>query len=300
MPRLEILAAALLFSTAGAAIKAVSLTSWQIASFRSGIATLAVLVLLPGSRSGLTWRAALVGIFYAATMILFVTANRMTTAANAIFLQATAPLYLLAAAPWILDERPSRRDIAFMGVLALGMSLFFVGIDAPKVTAPAPMLGNLLSAASALCWAFTVLGIRWLGSSPRAPNSTGPSHESMAAVLFGNLFAFLACLPFALPVGPAPAVDWIILAYLGVFQIGLAYMFLTRGMAHVPALEASLLLLLEDAANPIWVWLFHGEVPGVWALAGGGIIMTATAVKAWVDAPRRPAIDLGETGMVGD
>jgi drug/metabolite transporter (DMT)-like permease len=297
LPRLQILAAALLFSTAGAAIKALSLTSWQVASFRSGIAAIVVLALLPGARAGLTTRASWVGASFAGTMILFVTATRMTTAANAIFLQATAPLYVLVLAPWLLGEPIRRRDVLFMGMLAVGLSLFFVGVEAPTATAPNPLRGNILAASSGVCWAFTVIGIRWLGHPCRAaPGATleapgsGPSQESVsAAVVLGNLFAFLACLPWALPVADATSSDWLILAYLGTFQVGLAYVSLTRGMAQVSAFETSLLLLMENALNPVWVWLLHGEIPGTLSIAGGAIILVGTAVKAWIDAPVRRA-----------
>ena len=106
--RLKLVGAALLFSTGGAAIKATTLTGWQVASFRSGIAALAVLLLAPEARRGWSWRAVLVGVAYAATLVLFVTANKLTTSANTIFLQATAPLYMVVLSPWLLGERVRR------------------------------------------------------------------------------------------------------------------------------------------------------------------------------------------------
>src|SRR5688500_15647594 len=104
MARLQVLAAALLFSTGGAAVKATTLTAWQVAGFRSGIAALAVFLLVPAARRGWTWHVVPVGVAYAATLVLFVTANKLTTAANAIFLQASAPLYMLAFGPLLLRE----------------------------------------------------------------------------------------------------------------------------------------------------------------------------------------------------
>ena len=109
--RYGVLAAALLFSTGGAAIKACSLTGWQVAGFRSGVAAVALWLLVPGARRQWNWRTLLAGIFYAATLILFVTANKLTTSANAIFLQSTAPLYLLLLGPLVLRE-PVRREIS--------------------------------------------------------------------------------------------------------------------------------------------------------------------------------------------
>jgi drug/metabolite transporter (DMT)-like permease len=279
--RLEVLAAAALFSTGGMAIKATTLSSWQVACFRSGIAAVMVLVLLKSARRGWSWHVLPVSIAYAATMVLFVGANKLTTSANSIFLQDTAPLYVLLASPFLLREKIGRRDLAFIAVMALAMALFFVERPPAAVTAPNPALGNVLALLSSVFWAATVMGMRWLANRP---GSTG---SSLPMVVAGNTIAFLACLPFALPAHPAP-VDWAVVGYLGVFQIGLAYVFLAAGMRHVTALEGSILLLLEPALNPFWTWMVHGENPGVWALVGGAVILGATIVKTAVD--RRVAV----------
>jgi drug/metabolite transporter (DMT)-like permease len=100
----------------------------------------------------------------------------------------------------------------------------------------------------------------------------------------GNLLACGLTLGLALPVEHLPARDLAILAFLGVIQIGLAYVCLVTGIRGVPALEASLLLLLEPVLNPIWAWLVHGEMPGQWALTGGAIIMVATTARTAWDA----------------
>jgi drug/metabolite transporter (DMT)-like permease len=133
--RLQLLGAAVLFSTGGAAIKAADFTGWQIASLRSGIATVALLLLTPAARRGWTlrqaqgglWRAALVGVAYAGCLTLFVLANRLTTAANTIFLQSTAPLYILFLGPWLLREPIRKQDLGFMLAVGSGLALFFVG-----------------------------------------------------------------------------------------------------------------------------------------------------------------------------
>jgi DME family drug/metabolite transporter len=289
--RFAILAAALLFSTGGAAIKAIGLSSWAVASLRSGIAAVAVLLLLPAARRLPSWRVVGVASVYASTMILFVSANKLTTAANAIFLQSTAPLYLLLLGPWLLGEPIRRRDLGAIAAIAAGMALFFFGTEPPRTTAPAPMLGNLLATAAGVTWAFTVLGLRALGRETMRGDArarAAAASASAQAVATGNVLAFLACLPLALPLGTVTAVDWALLGYLGVFQIGLAYVFLTVGLRTVPALEASLLLFLEPVLNPVWAWLVHGERPGPLALAGGAVILTATAVKAVLDARQRP------------
>jgi len=271
--RLQILGAAFLFSTGGAAIKAVSLDAWQVASFRSGTAACALLLFLPRARRFWQPGALLVGTAYAATMILYVSANKLTTAANTIFLQSTAPLYLLFLGPWLLAERARRRDLIFAATLALGMALFFVGIEPPQSTAPDPVRGNVFGAMAGVTWALTILGLRWLG---RRGESGASSAE--AAVVAGNLIACFVCLPFALPVVASRPLDWWLVGYLGVFQIGLAYVWLTRGVRRVPALEASLLILLEPVLNPIWAWWVHGERPGPWSLTACALILAATLV----------------------
>ena len=278
--RLAVVAAAALFSTGGAAIKATELTSWQVAGFRSGIAALAVLLLVPASRRGWSWRTPVVGVAYAATLLLFVLANKLTTSANAIFLQSTAPLYLLLLGPLLLHEPIRRRDLGFMLVIGAGLVCFFVGTDPPARTAPDPPAGNLLALASSFTWALTLLGLRWLGRTG-APADDGSA--SLAAVVAGNAIAFAIALPFALPVGQHGLGDWATVTYLGAIQIGLAYVLLTRGMRQVPVFEASILLLCEPVLNPVWSWLVHAERPGPWALLGGAAILGATLVKTWLD-----------------
>ena len=274
--RLLVLAAAVLFSTGGAAIKATTLTAWEVASFRSGIAAIAIFLMLPGSRRRPDAATLGVGLVYAATMVLFVTANKLTTAANAIYLQSTAPLYILLAAPVLLRERVKKADVVFMGALAIGLATFFVGQEAPRGTAPNPPLGNIAALSSGLTWAGTVMGLRWLGSRSSDPRSTQPS------LVVGNVLACLLVLPFALPTTIGGA-DLAIVIGLGVVQIGLAYVCLSAGLSGVPALEASLLLLIEPVLNPVWAWVFHGEEPGPWALAGAAIILAATVARTTYD-----------------
>jgi len=277
--RLQVFAAALLFSIGGAGIKACALTSWQVAGFRSGFAALLILLVLPDSRRGWTWRTTLVGAAYASTMILFVLANKLTTSANTIFLQSTAPLYVLLLGPWILKERNRRSDLLVMVMVGLGLALFFVGSEAPVRTAPAPLRGNILAVAAGLTWALTIMGMRWLGREEREGRGT-----AAPAVAAGNLLALLVSLPFALPVVAARPIDWGIVLGLGTVQIGLAYIFLTRALRLVPAFEAMILLLLEPALNPIWSWLIHRERPGALPILGGTLILAATGLKTWIDS----------------
>jgi DME family drug/metabolite transporter len=280
--RLELIGAAVLFSTGGAAIKWADFTGWQIASFRSGIAALALLLMVPGARRGWSWSAALVGVAYAGCLVLFVLANRLTTAANTIFLQSTAPLYILLLAPWLLKEPIRRQDLGFMLAVGLGLLLFFVGTDHPGTTAPDPGRGNLLALASGFCWALTICGFRWLSA---APGRGSP----VAAVVSGNLTAFLIALPMALPVGRHLMGDWAVIIYLGVFQIALAYVFVTAAIQVLPALESSVILLIEPVLNPLWAWVVQRETPGAWALLGGAIILGATTLKSWIEGRSRVA-----------
>jgi drug/metabolite transporter, DME family len=278
--RWQLVLAALCFSTAGAAIKWCNFGPWQIASGRALVAMLAIVTLIPEARRRWTWRVALVGTGYAAAGLLFVFANKLTTAANTVFLQATNPLFVVVLAPWLLREPIRRADLAFMSVLAVGLALLFVGGDRRFATAPDPVLGNALAAGSAVAWAFTVTGYRWLAR--RGSRDHGPI---AAAAACGNLIVFLVCLPGALPLAAGGAVDWVIVVYLGVFQLGLAYVFLSRAITRVPALEASLFLLAEPVLSPVWAWLAHGETPGPLAAVGGAVILTATALKSWTDTP---------------
>jgi drug/metabolite transporter, DME family len=279
--------AAVLFSTGGAAIKAADFSGWQTASLRSGIAAVAILLLTPAARRGWTPGAALVGLTYAGCLTLFVLANRLTTSANTIFLQSTAPLYLLILSPWLLKEPVRRQDLGFMAAVALGLVLFFVSVDAPIATAPDPVRGNLLATVSGFFWALTVCGLRWLGAGD------GRRGSPVAAVVSGNVTAFLVALPMALPLGAHRPLDWAVVVYLGVFQIGVAYVLVTSAIRHIPALEASLILLIEPVLNPVWAWIFQGERPSAWALMGGAIILGATALKGWMDARWQRDVGLG-------
>lgn len=272
--RLLLALAAVLFSTGGAAIKAATLTGWQVVSFRSLVAAAAILLLLPEARRSWNWRTALVSLAYAATLILFVLATRLTTAANAIFLQYAAPFYLLLLSPWLLKEPIRRADLLYMLAVAGGVSLFFVHREAAAATAPDPWRGNLLAAASGVAYALTLVGLRWLG---RGKEDRG----SLAAVAMGNLAGFAIALPMALPVAHAGSADLAVILYMGVFQVGLSYVFVTRALRHVPAFEANTVLLLEPALNPVWVWLLEGERPGVLGLAGGALILAAAFLHAW-------------------
>jgi drug/metabolite transporter (DMT)-like permease len=272
--RLAILAAAFLWSTAGAAIKLSQLDGWQIASGRSLVAAAVLALLLPASRRAPSKRGWLVATAYAVTVVSFVLANKLTTAANAIFLQDTAPLYVLALSPILLHERPTRGELAAVPVFILGLALFFV-----DRLEPGQLLGNAIALVSGVAFALCILGLRAVQG------------EGQAVLLWGNLIAGFVSLMPALGGAPPGPTDIAIVLSLGTFQLGLSYALFQYGLRGTPAVEASLLVLLEPVLNPIWTFLFTGERPGPWALTGGAIILAATAWRTLTGtrASRQPA-----------
>ncbi len=276
--RLYLLAAAALWSTAGAAVKLSTLSGWQIAAGRSFVAGLVLALAFPAGRRLPSWRGFAAAVAYAGTVVLFILANRLTTSANAIFLQDTAPLYVLLLSPLVLRERPSRGELAAVPVFLLGLSLFFLDqLD------PGQLWGNVIALGSGVAFALCILGLRAVGE------------EGSSVLVWGNLIAGFSVLLPALG-GPSPtALDLGLLVFLGVFQLGLAYTLFQRGLRETPAVEASLLILLEPVLNPVWTFLFTGERPGPWALVGGAIILLATAWRTLLGARGGEAPPAGES-----
>ncbi len=269
--RLWILAAAVLWSTAGAAIKSCGLDAWQIAGGRSLVAGAFLLLAAREARVRPAPRVLLVSVAYAFTVVLFVLATKMTTAANAIFIQDTAPLWVLLLSPFLLHELPTRGELLAIPLYAVGLGLFFLDeLSAGQVA------GNVVALGSGLSFAFSITGLRRLGN------------EGPAALVWGNALAAAATLPFW-RFGPraAPS-DLALLVYLGIFQLALAYLAFWRGLLRTPAIEASLLVLLEPVLNPVWTYVFAGERPGPWAMAGGAVVLAATAWRTMAPlvAPR--------------
>ena len=277
LPRLQLLAAAFLFSTGGMAVKSCGLPDAQIAGLRCGIAAVLFLLVLPAARRWPSPRVLAVGAAYAGTLTFYVLANKATAAVNAIFLQATAPLYIVLLGPWLLGERSRRRDFALLPLMGLGLALLLSGDVTATDVARDPARGNLFGWLSGVCWAATLMGLRYLELRG------GEGENAVTAVVAGNGIAFFASLPLAWPFIGGSTVDWLWLAYLGIFQVGVAYLLLTRGMRSVPAFEASLLLLVEPVFNPFWAYLTHGEVPGRITLFGAGLVLLAMTLKPFLD-----------------
>jgi drug/metabolite transporter, DME family len=274
--RLFLIAAALLWSTGGAAIKLASLTAAQVSLGRSLLAVLAFLVFVPAARKLPPKAVAWVPVPFALTLLLFVWATKSTTAANAIFIQDTAPLFVLLLSPWLLGETASRRELWSLPLFLGGLGLFF----RDQLT-PGQVEGNLLALGSGVAFAFTIVGLRKAGEG------------AASCVLWGNALAAVMAAPAAFSSDPVSTTDVAILVYLGVFQVAVAYVAFMRGIQRVRAVEASLLILLEPVLNPVWAWLFVGERPGPWAFAGASLILAGTLWQILASL-RSPASGLPE------
>jgi drug/metabolite transporter, DME family len=276
-PIIFVLAAALLWSTGGLFIKATPLDAYELSFGRSLLAALTVALLTRHEGFRLNLVTAIAAVLYAALLLLFVVANKLTTAANAIFLQYTAPVYVLLLEPIFYGERFRRADAYVVLACVCGMSLFFVGQLRPQDVA-----GNLTALASGLCFAFFLLLLR----HPRAGRVNRAS-----SVIYGNLLLCLVTAPsFAGALDELTLRDLLIVGYLGLFQIGLAYTLFTVGIARgVRALDAGVVGYIEPILNPVWVFLFIGERPSGWALVGGSIIVAAVLTHALMLARRARA-----------
>jgi drug/metabolite transporter (DMT)-like permease len=260
---LAVAGCALLWSTGGLFVKLISWNPFAIAGVRSLIGGLVILLFLRHPR--FTWSFAQVAgaVCYAACMILFVSANKLTTAANAILLQYTAPLYA-AVLGWIfLKEKANRLDWVTMAVVIGGMVLFFM--DSLTLGG---MQGNLLAILSGMFFAGAMVAFR--------AQKDGSSLES---ILLSHGITLLVSIPFLWQGAPTLA-GWGALAFLGVFQIGLSSLLLTYGLKHVTAVQSLLTAVLEPLFNPIWVFLVIGERPGPRALVGGAVILVAVTLRS--------------------
>jgi DME family drug/metabolite transporter len=262
-PLLLVLAAAILWSTGGLFIKWVTLSGLELSFGRSLFAAITVAIFTRREGFGLNLVTALASVLYAALLLLFVLATKETTAANAIFLQYTAPVYLLIFEPLFYKEKFRSRDLIVVIFCVLGMSLFFVGKLRPQ-----DVTGNLLALGSGLCFACYFLLLRH--TKARAVNRA-------SSVIYGNLLLVIIAAPAAFKVLPhISKFDAAGIVYLGVVQIGIAYTLFTLAMARgVRSLDAGIVGYVEPVLNPIWVFLAIGERPTSWAILGGAIIVAA-------------------------
>jgi drug/metabolite transporter, DME family len=271
-PLLFVLAAAVLWSTGGLFIKWTSLSGLQLSFGRSLLAAVTVALFTRREGFRLNRVTALAAVLYAVLLVLFVLATKQTTAANAIFLQYTAPVYILIFEPLLYKERFRRRDLITVAACLAGMSLFFVGKLRPQ-----DVSGNLMALASGVCFAFYFLLLR---------HSSARNVNRASSVIYGNLLVVLIAAPAGLAALPhMTSHDAMSVLYLGVVQIGVAYTLFTAGMARgLRSLDAGIVGYIEPLLNPLWVFLVIGEQPGGWALIGGAIIIAAVICHMLIDA----------------
>jgi drug/metabolite transporter (DMT)-like permease len=253
---------AFFWSLGGLMIKKVDLHPMAIAGWRSAIASVFLLV---WNRRRLTWSWPLVagGVAYAANMFSFVSATKLTTAANAILLQYTAPAYVAVIGIWFLKEMPRGIDWLSVGFTMGGMVLFFMD----RLTFNG-LWGNLLGVMAGITFAGIILSLRKLKDG-----------SALDSVILGNLLTALVALPLIAGKMPAPS-DWTWLILMGTVQTALPYILAAVALRYVTAMEGVLIPMIEPLLNPLWALIFLAEVPGVWALVGGGVILGAVTMRA--------------------
>jgi DME family drug/metabolite transporter len=271
-PTIFVLLAVLLWSSGGLLFKLTSVSAYEVNAGRCLLAAVTIGLLTYKKGLKLNWFTIFTAILYALTLSSFAIANKLTTAANAIFLQYTAPIYILILAPFVLKEKFRAADLVTVAACLGGMSLFFFD-SAPNtvLTAESQMTGNFYALASGLFFGLYLLLLRHPISLRQNP---------AVSVFYGNIIAVLLMLPFIVA---APSIwtnqDYLAVGLLGIFQIGLAYFLFTYGIAKgVRSLDANLIGFVEPLLNPVWVFLFFGERPSSWAILGGAIIIAAILV----------------------
>ena len=260
---LFLILAAALWSTAGVFVKALD---WEPVSILAGRGLFTSIVFLLYLRRLPTrwsrWMVLAAGASMA-TQFLFITSTKLTTAANSIFLQYTAPIYVVLLAYWLLREKPSRADWVAMGIIFLGLLLFF-----GDQLSTEGFSGNILAVISGVTAAVMMVAFR-------AQKDSSPEDSVLLASLVIAIFGFPSILKESWTV-----TDWLSIAYLGVIQIGRAFILFTRGIKHIPALEANLIGTLEPILSPVWVFLFLGERMGAFALLGGLVVLVGVIINA--------------------
>ncbi|MFO7446316.1 MAG: EamA family transporter [Ignavibacteriaceae bacterium] len=263
---LAVLAAAVLWSTGGIFIKLISLNALQLASLRSVFAALVFAVLFRKKLLDVNGFTFINAIFYAAILILFVMATKNTTAANAIFLQYTAPIYVLIFEPLINKTKFERINIITIILCFIGMILFFIG-----ELSPGYMFGNILALLSGIAFAAFLLGMR-----------KNKNDYQFSSIFYGNVIIALIGIPSLFEISGLSFSDLWQVSFLGIFQIGLAYAIFSYGLKRVYAIEASLIGMIEPVLNPVWVYFGYGEIPSFMAIVGGIIIITVISIRSFV------------------
>ncbi len=258
--------AAVLWSTGGLFIKLISLNSIQLSFFRSLLSALTILFLFKKNAVKLNSGTLINAFFYSAVLILFVIAAKTTTVANAIFLQYTAPIYVLIFEPLVLKTKFENKNLITIIICFIGMVLFFMGkLSTGDVT------GNIIALLSGLALSFFLIGMK----------KNKPEYQ-FATIFYGNLFITLICTISIFDIQSLHWKDLIMVSYLGIFQIGLAYAIFSYGLKKINAIEASLVAMIEPVLNPVWTYLGYGEVPSGFAIIGGIVILFAILLRTIV------------------
>ena len=261
----EMLLCAALWSIAGIFIKLIPWNSIVIAGIRSLIAGAVMFVYMRYKRIGFTAdrRSMLGGLALCCTLTCFVAANKLTTAANSIVLQFTAPMFIVVFSVLFLKKKFSRSDIFAVVLTMLGISLFFFD----QLT-PGHLLGNCVAIVAGMAFAGYYMSLEGASES-----------ERMSAILMAHGLTFCVSIPFiALEPPELGAAPVICIFILGVAQLGIPYVLLGRASGSCPPLACSLLGAVEPLLNPVWVFIFDGEAPGMWALIGGVVIVVTITV----------------------
>lgn len=264
-----LLLTALLWSTSGLFIKLLHQQPLSIFGARGMVASVVFLIWLRRVPLRITPFLAAGAAGYMGAQFLFILSTQLTTAANAIFLQYTAPIYVVIFGMWLLRERPRRVDWITMIVIFAGMLLFF----GERLTLEG-LYGNLAAILGGLALALMIVCSRALKDS----------HPAQIFLLGGCLGGLIG-LPAVLQETWSPA-DAAIIAYLGVVQTGLSAALYSIAIRQVPALESNLILMLEPVLNPLWVFFVIGESPAPLALVGGVVVLGAIAVRAIAGSKR--------------
>lgn len=263
---LAVFLTAILWSSGGLFIKLISLNSMQLSFFRCLIAAIVFAIMFRKKILKLNPLALVNSLAYAAVLILFVIATKTTTAANAIFLQSTAPIYVLIFEPILTKTKWERINIITIAVCFVGMILFFMG----DLT-PGDIEGNIAALLAGIAFATFFLGMK----------KNEPQY-SESSIFYGNVIVALICIPFITDMNSISLQDFAMVSFLGVFQIAFAYVLFSYGLKRIIAVEASIISMFEPVLNPIWVFIGYGEVPSFYAIIGGIIIITAITVRTLI------------------
>lgn len=263
---LQMCICAFLWSTGGIFIKLIPWSPFAIAGMRSLIS--AAVVFLYMRKRGIALRicreSLLSGFFMAGIFLFFVIANKLTTAANAIVLQFTSPVFMLILGALFLHKKCRRGDVIAVGVTLFGISLFFF-----DQLAPGSMLGNLFAILAGFMVAAAYLLVGEVDEETR-----------MSGVLLGQLITVAVGLPFVfITRAEFTPVSILCIAALGIFQLGIPYVLFALSIKHCSALACNLIGVIEPLLNPVWVFLFDGEAPGFFALVGAVVVMAA--IVSW-------------------